>query len=517
MSNNRRRVSSELQNLLTTVESAALRDSRVVDVFRPYLVNPFINGIEVTQGIQYYGADEHLTNANDRGPDNSVTLVAFKPGWVRVYVRTGFLGANQIVTGDLGIERMGALPGFYQAVTTLTPRPPGTATTQRDPDYATERSNIGATLNFIIPADQMFGYLRLTARMWIQGGSASSPVDTFIIAIDVTLAQTLRLRGILISYNGPDPTVNPANPPNINLAAPTLADMQATAAWTLTTNPLESQGIFSSAGTLPWGTPLTGVATNPGGCSTQWLNLNAAVAVVKANDGNRNDVIYYGLLPAGTPIQNVGGCESSGVSTGPNGAQVTMAHEVGHGAGLAHGPCGTPGDPNYPAYEPYDPANTPTSSLGEYGLDINNGTIHPPAQKDYMSYCGPSWISLYHHGRLLNHPKFNPRTVGRPRLRIPDLVDPYLWPWEYIPDPPPWEINPGDFRMKATRVISNYRRSGPAAAGGRSERHARDGARGRSERHSFHACRAVGWSGRQHSRERAGHASGRSRARLLRR
>lgn len=368
MSNNRRRVSSELQNLLTTVESAALRDSRVVDVFRPYLVNPFINGIEVTQGIQYYGADEHLTNANDRGPDNSVTLVAFKPGWVRVYVRTGFLGANQIVTGDLGIERMGALPGFYQAVTTLTPRPPGTATTQRDPDYATERSNIGATLNFIIPADQMFGYLRLTARMWIQGGSASSPVDTFIIAIDVTLAQTLRLRGILISYNGPDPTVNPANPPNINLAAPTLADMQATAAWTLTTNPLESQGIFSSAGTLPWGTPLTGVATNPGGCSTQWLNLNAAVAVVKANDGNRNDVIYYGLLPAGTPIQNVGGCESSGVSTGPNGAQVTMAHEVGHGAGLAHGPCGTPGDPNYPAYEPYDPANTPTSSLGEYGV-----------------------------------------------------------------------------------------------------------------------------------------------------
>ena len=443
-----------MRNFLNAVESMALRDSRFTDVYRPYLVNPFINGVEVTQGIQYYGADQHLTNADDQGPDNSVTLVAFKPAWVRVYVRTGFFGSDQTLTGDLGIDRMGPLPGLFQPITTLTPRAPGTVATQRNPDYATERSTIGATLVFIIPADEMLGILRLTARIWIQGGNASSPVDTFETTIDVTLAQTLRLRGILINYNGPDPTVNPTNPPNINLPAPTLADLQTTAAWTLTTNPVESQGIFSSAGTLQWGTPLTGMATNPGGCSTQWLNLNAAVAQVKANDGNRSDVIYYGLLPAGTPIANVGGCESSGVSTGPNGRQVTMAHEIGHGAGLAHGPCGTPGDANYPAYEPYDPANSPTASLGEYGLDINNGAIHPPSEKDYMSYCSPRWISLYHHKRLLNNAKFNPRTVGRARLRIPDLVDPYLWPWEYIPDPPPWEIGPGDFRMKATKVIS---------------------------------------------------------------
>ena len=385
MANRRGQISFELRNLLNTVESAALRDSRFVDVFRPYLVNPFINGVEVTQGIQDHNADQHLTNADDQGPDNSVTLVAFKPAWVRIYVRTGFYGANQTVTGDLGIERMGPLPGLVQSVTTLTPRPPGTAATERDPDYATERSNIAATLNFIIPADEMFGILRLTARMWIQGGSASSPVDTFETTIDVTLAQTLRLRGILINYNGPDPTTNPTNPPNINLPAPTLADLQATAAWTLTTNPVESQGIFSSAGTLAWGTPLTGMATDPGKCSEEWNDLNAAVNKAKANDGNRTDVIYYGLLPAGTPIANVTGCGGAEVSTGPNGQQVTMAHEIGHGAGLAHGPCGTPGDLNYPAYEPYDAANTPTASLGEYGLNINNGTIHPPTEKDYMS------------------------------------------------------------------------------------------------------------------------------------
>jgi hypothetical protein len=413
-----------------------------------------ISGIEVTQGIQYYQAHRHLTNEDDRGDDNSVRLVASKPAWARVYVHSNLLGLSQNVTGELVIERQNALPLSWSTVATLSPQAPGQVTTQSITSYAIERSTIESTLNFIIPQDVMWGVLRVTARIWEVGGNAASPADTHEIVLDVTLLQTLHLRGIMISYNGTDPTVNPANPPTINLPAPTVADLQATAAWTMTTNPIESQGIFSSAGTLQWGTPLTGVATNPGGCSIQWLNLNAAVAQVKANDGNRTDVIYYGLLPTGTPIQNVGGCESAGVSTGPNNAQVTMAHEIGHGAGLAHGPCGPPGDPNYPAYEPYDPANTPTASLGEYGLDINNGEIHPPAEKDYMSYCSPRWISLFHHARLINNSKFSPQTVGIGNWREPLWVDPFLWPWEYIPDPPIWERHPGDLRMKAEKLIT---------------------------------------------------------------
>jgi hypothetical protein len=267
------------------------------------------------------------------------------------------------------------------------------------------------------------------------------------------LLQTLRLRGIFISYNGQ----NAAGTGTLNLAAPTLANLQNTAAWTLTVDPMESTGSFSSAGTLAWSTPLTGTATVAGGCSTQWLQLNAAVAQVKANDGNRNDLIYYGLLPNGVPIANVGGCESSGVSTGPNGAQVTMAHEVGHGAGLQHGPCGTTsGDPNYPAYEPYDTPANKIASIGEYGLNINTGAIMSPATNDdYMSYCNQNWISLYHHAKLINVSKFNPQTVGVSHWREPLLVDPYLWPWEHIPDPGPVEKDGWNWRMmKAEPLIS---------------------------------------------------------------
>lgn len=422
------------------------------------LFNPRIINIEVTQAIQYQRADQHLTDVNDRAPDNSVTLIANKPAWARVYVRSGILG-NQNVTGELFVERTRPLTRIsWFPVGTLLPQPPGTTTAEHNPDYVTERSILNSTLNFIIPAEMLWGRLRITARIRLQGSHPDSWRDDYRIVVDATLLQTLRLRGVMISYNGPDPIANPTNPPNINLAAPTLADLQATAAWTLTTNPVQSTGVFSTAGSITWNTPLTGVATSPGGCSTQWVNLNAAVERVKVSDGNRNDVIYYGLLPDGVPIQNVGGCESSGVSTGPNGAQVTMAHEVGHGAGLSHAPCGTPGDLNYPAYELHDPPNNPTASIGEYGLDINNGTIHPPTEKDYMSYCGPKWISLYHHARLTNNEKFDPRIVGwryiiyTPPPPLPP--DPFVWPWEYMPDPPSWERSPGDLRMKSEKVIS---------------------------------------------------------------
>jgi hypothetical protein len=183
--------------------------------------------------------------------------------------------------------------------------------------------------------------------------------------------------------------------------------------------------------------------------------LNVAIAQAKANDGNRTDVLYVGLIPATVPIANVGGCNSSGVSAVPNGAQWTMAHELGHAAGLGHGPCGTPGDPSYPAYEPYDPANTPTASLGEYGLDINDGTIHLPSEKDFMSYCGPAWISLYHFNRLYNNEALDPEWVGLPsKPHIPELYDPWLWPWEYIPDPPPWELPAHFVAVTVQPVIS---------------------------------------------------------------
>ncbi len=452
--------------------AAARRAGAEVDAGR-WLVRPYVAGVEVTQGIQYFWADRHLTNSDDRGPDNSVRLVARKPAWVRVYVRSGLLGTSQILTGDLVVEhRTGPFLGEWIQVATLLPLAPGAVTSQRDPAYAIERGTSLSSINFGVGAALMEGMVRFTARIWPAGDATRTPIDTWQETVDATLLQTLSLRGVFVHYHGPDPTIDATNPPTVDLPAPGLANLQATAAWTLTTNPVEASAVFSSAGQMNWFAPLTGPPTESGGCSEGWAAFTYWLSLIKNNDGNRSDVIYYGLLPATMPVGPVTGCELHGVSAGRDTDQVAMAHEIGHGAGLKHAPCGLPRfllvttgpssitfvanptiDAGYPAYEPYDPANSPTASMGEYGLDITNGTLHPPTEKDYMSYCGPAWISLYHHAKLAYNDAFNPRRVGVQHWQPPDLVDPYLWPWEYIPDPPRWDGRPGERTMKAQPII----------------------------------------------------------------
>src|SRR5207245_1523205 len=125
---------------------------------------------------------------------------------------------------------------------------------------------------------------------------------------------------------------------------------------------------------------------------------------------------------------------------GENNCGLTMAHELGHACGLSHAPCGTPGDPNYPAYEPYDPVGTHKASIVEYVLNITNGNILTPNQfKDWMSYCGPRWISLYHFGRLVNNQALDPQTVCNDYVWWRDYIirDPFLIPEKWLPDPPP--------------------------------------------------------------------------------
>jgi hypothetical protein len=127
--------------------------------------------------------------------------------------------------------------------TTLPPLPPGVVTSQRDPTYAIERRTIGSSINFEVGGTLMEGMVRLTARIWLAGDATRTPVDTWQETVDATLLQTLSLRGVFVHYNGPD--FNPTDPP-VDRPAPGLANLQATAAWTLTTMPLEDTAVFSS-------------------------------------------------------------------------------------------------------------------------------------------------------------------------------------------------------------------------------------------------------------------------------
>ncbi|MGH2429911.1 MAG: hypothetical protein ACRDGV_13705 [Candidatus Limnocylindria bacterium] len=412
-----------------------LREIDRTDLFVRYpWIGWGIHGVEVTQGVQYYESARHLTDPADRQPDNAVTLIANKPAWVRVYVRSGwFWGDIAGVTGTITLRRR-QLGFLWSTVATLTPQPPGTVTARRNPPYATERGTLGYTLNFIIPADQMCGNLRFDIRITTPSGWCADRQ----VHVDATLRQTLRLAGIMVGYNGPASAA--AGAPNLTLAAPTLANLQTTSAWTLLVFPVRSAATYRTAGTVTWNVPLTDAPSCPGCCSPNWVALNTSVQAVRIADGNRTDVLYYGLMANGIPMGPIIGCNSGGVSTSGIGDGITMAHELGHACGRPHSPCGTPGDPLYPAYEPYDPAATPTASVGEYGLDISNGAIKSPATfKDFMSYCGPRWVSLFVYGRLTNNAALDPVRVcvDRPWWRDEILYERLLIPEKWLPDPPP--------------------------------------------------------------------------------
>ena len=408
----------------------------ILEVLELYRFNELvIQGAEVTQAIQYYQSHRHLTDTDDQAPDNSVTLIAGKPAWVRVYVRSTAILRNFVfpdlanVTGTVDIDRH-VHGDLYQSVASLTPEPPGTVTAHHhlNVNYDTERSTLTDTLNFIIPAEAMCGNLRLKVHVEAPGGYEGDQT----IYINATLQQTLRVRGIMVGYDGPDSLA--AGAANLVLAAPTLADLQATSAWTLLTFPVQTAATYGNAGTITWDQPLTDAPTHPGGCTPNWVALNTAVQAQQVADGNDPDVLYYGLLAAGIPMGPVVGCNTGGTSTGTNGAQVTMAHELGHACGLAHAPCGVGGDPDYPAYEPHDPAGTPQASIGEYGLNIDTGAImHPGVFRDFMSYCGPRWISLYHYNRLVNNEALDPTRVCTP---LSWMIDEIEWDEVDFPRPP---------------------------------------------------------------------------------
>ena len=404
--------------------------SKLFDMIKDEVIVKFVQlsvqGIEVTQATQHYRASEHLTDSADRGPDNSIKLIAGKPAMVRVYI-TSFAGISG-VTGTLEVQRRHA--GFlWQTITTLNPSTPSVSNVPSHSlvDYATVRDSLNQTLNFIIPADEMIGTLRLIAR--VEAGSLNAE---HTIIVPVTLRQTLQLAGVMISYNGPASSA--PNAPNLQLAAPTLADLQAMAARTLDLYPVQSEAQFRNAGNLTLTNHLQDTSFPASGCGTAWNTLHGDVVNARTADGNQPGWIYYGLLPNGVPMGPVGGCGGGGVGVGPAGQGGTLAHEAGHAAGLGHAPAGgAPNpDPNYPAYEPYDPANTPQASIGEYGVDVNNGNVSSPQfVRDFMAYGGPSWISPYHYGKLLNNALLNPATVGIDKPWWKDKIYEELKKWSW--------------------------------------------------------------------------------------
>lgn len=435
---------SDLKDLVELLERLRL----AIDLTSPIFLRRS-TGIEINQSVQYYHSSSHLTDSNDRAPDNSATLVAYKPAVVRAYVRPAFgLPSDAPVGGTLKLERKSGIIGPWREVRMLSPWQTPTMT-PLDDTYADERGTFLNSLNFRIDASDLAGNMRLTLQL-DTGETRTTNTSAYLV-------QALRVRVILVSYQGPS-TANPTpgtTPPTLTLAAPTLADAQMTATTAFRMMPVQQTGSFAVAGTLTWDRPLDD-ALGTQGCTANWDALLTKLDDIRKHDGNRADVVYYGLLPTGIPVGAVVGCGRDGLGAAASGNSRTFVHEIGHAYGFDHSPSGNVSnvDPYYPVYEPY-----PSASIGEYGCDIQNGAVYSPnIFMDYMSYAPNRWMSLYQHGRLLNHPRLAPYYIKErnPLDDIPVIIidrRPWWWPDPPGPDPPPWERE--DFgRYRLDPVIS---------------------------------------------------------------
>jgi len=234
-----------------------------------------IHGIEVTQSVQHYRANEHLNNSV--GPDNSLPYVAGKMAWVRVYLRSGIdpalnNGDLAAVTGSIKLSRI--VGGAKQFIADLSPINGPLIARSEFGTYRAERGGINNTLNFQIAAARVTGRLVLEVDVnAVQSCHGNRARDKRTIEIDVAQRNRLRLRGVPFSFN-------PATNSGFTAAtAPTLAQFRTDAALAFAQWPvaaMRNQDVTLTA-IQTTSLPLNDPRSRPGGCSPNWGTLLTAL------------------------------------------------------------------------------------------------------------------------------------------------------------------------------------------------------------------------------------------------
>jgi hypothetical protein len=138
------------------------------------------------------------------------------------------------------------------------------------------------------------------------------------------------------------------------------------------------------------------------------------LSALRDNELAAPNIYYHALFPVtGGGVAGVSGVASvpgdgfgegnqrvsvSALGNNVGGTAGTVVHEVGHNEGLAHVFCpfAQAANPD-PAY-PYQNGQLGTWGFGIVSLQLKS----PDNHYDYMSYCGPSWVSSWSWGKTFN-------------------------------------------------------------------------------------------------------------------
>jgi hypothetical protein len=362
----------QLQLEANAIHQAYLRCLQAPPAPPKPVTNISIAGIEETQAIQYWNFP--AGQGSGYAADNSIPLVSQKPTVLRVYLdvqnRTPKFSVPTTASGTLKVSG---------------PAGQGTLNPLNGPIAAQsaasiKRGQMNDTLNFRIPWSWCVGTLQCSLTAFDPVNPSDSDSTTF--NLDFADVPPLPVHGVMIHYTGVDYFDKPVD------AQPDGWDLLVTLDYVLRTYPF-SGFQFDGCEVLPWSAKLA--------VTQNFYDLDSKLGDLQAMSGT-ND-LYIGLMP---PEAGCGGiCGLGGGLTAlyfaGNGPEA--AHEIGHALGRPHTPCDVfagGADPNYPIYNGF-----PRGSIGEYGFDAERLAVFDPNTTfDFMSYCGPVWVSPWTYLKL---------------------------------------------------------------------------------------------------------------------
>jgi hypothetical protein len=350
-----------------------------------------ITGIEQTQATQFFRPS--LTPCPDRPgqascPENDIRLIAGKTAVLRAYI--------DVTIGTPSVTELSGVLETRQANSASwdVPLTPYNAPVVARRTTGIMRREANHTLNFRIPAERCQGTLETRLTVFDPGhpGEAGYTSPSVTRTLQFGRALPLMIRLIRIHY---------ANAQRqLDVPAPSVDDFWKTAEYTLRSFPIPGIEVVAESEELYDGDFSSFFDTSAGAIGTTG-SIFTIIDRIKAAEQQPTVVKYYALFDNAPNQTGFGGWAAGDRAAGAAGAGAgfIMAQEIGHTCGRFHAPCGVGNaDANYPSYDGY-----PSASIGEYGFDVVDGTVYDPATTyDFMSYCGPLWVSPYTYEALMN-------------------------------------------------------------------------------------------------------------------
>ncbi len=355
---------------------------------------PLVAGLDISK-IALYQSVEIALMEDGSAVERTVQVVQDKEALMRVFVRPQSAWQSRKVVARVEFESSIADVNPLEAEATV--------------NAESDVSKLATTLNITIPVEYLAGDLEYKVSLLEAGDDTSGegnsdaaiwPASGMVAMEEKAMGGPLRLVIIPVRYNADD---------SGRLPDTSDAQIKRFADAFYAQYPIDDIEI-TVKDPLDWGQQVASSGTG-------WSQLLTRIQNLRGQQGAHKKEYYYGLFK---PSNNIigycgGGCVAglsnlapmpntawarASIGLGYSGAESanTMVHEVGHAHGRQHSPCGvTDADPKYPHNN---------ATLGVWGYNLNAKKLKGPiANKDFMSYCSPTWISDYTYKALFRRVK----------------------------------------------------------------------------------------------------------------